>query len=125
MWKRWEHMEDHICPFIMESSKACPAWDVDAKYMDWFLQITHPYVNPIAKVQIVDLGRADKEFQHILHLLADEDILVADPLPRASQRPQPDEPSMWERGESSRMDEGWAREEDNPNDVDLDDVDFI
>ena len=52
--------------------------------------------------KIVQSEVSDWRFQQILNLIEYEDIIVSDPLPRASQRPRPNQPSRQERGESSR-----------------------
>ncbi|KAL8153898.1 hypothetical protein V2J09_011658 [Rumex salicifolius] len=109
MWKWWEQMEDYICPYILDSPVAVPAWDMYDDYLDWFLHISHPYVNPEGRVQppiepcpppldahrgiglahsyaqtVLDRGDGG-EWAFLIRILVREETPYAEPLPRASQ----------------------------------------
>ncbi|KAL8161720.1 LOW QUALITY PROTEIN: hypothetical protein V2J09_013209 [Rumex salicifolius] len=102
MWRRWAQMEDHICPYILDSSLACPTWD-----------ISHPYINPEGLVQPpiepcpppLDAHRR----RGLAHSYAQ---MVLDTSVAGDWTFLPRLPSIWERGESSRMAEERAREEE-------------
>ena len=50
-WHRWDQWANHLCPHILASPPATMAWDVHDAYLDWYLQVSHPYVSPHVAVQ--------------------------------------------------------------------------
>ena len=47
-WDRWDQRYDNLCQYIMSSPPALIPWDAEDAYLDWFAQVSHPYVSPNA-----------------------------------------------------------------------------